>query len=50
MFILLIGTGITMTVLSKMFEEKEAVEEKPIEDFSEMKKGQIQGSLTKAMN
>ena len=50
MFILLIGTGIAMTVLSKMFEEKEAVEEKPIEDFSEMKKGQIQGSLTKAMN
>jgi hypothetical protein len=50
MFILLIGTGIAMTVLSKMFEEKEAVEEKPIEDYSEMKKGQIQGSLTKAMN
>ncbi|HPS31285.1 MAG TPA: hypothetical protein PLZ43_13585 [bacterium] len=50
MFVLLIGTGIAMTVLSKMFEVEKPVEEKPIEDYSEMKKGQIQGSLTKAMN
>jgi len=50
MFCLLIASGIAMTVLSGMFEEAPSPPETPIEDYSDMKKGRIEGSLTKAMN
>lgn len=48
-FVLLIGAGIAMSVLAKMFDEKPKETEEPIPDYSAFKKGRV-SNISNAMN